>query len=301
LWVVLPLFYVEGVYILNTYELAQELLSGGFDLHVHTDPDIHQRRIQDDLEYARAARDACMGGAVFKNHYSLTSDRAALVRKEVPGIEIFGGLCLDGSAGINVYAVETALQFVPDEPLTKIVWMPTIHARQYAEGRGGAEGPRYGLLDESGQLMSEVYEIIDLIRDGGAALATGHISFEEMLPLVRAASARGLERIIVTHVDAPYLELDAGRRLELSRYGYLEYSFIHCLPTNVGVSLTKVVESMSTVGFDRCIISSDLGQVFNMPPVSGMLTFIQGLLHFGASADDVKSMVAANPRRLLSI
>ncbi len=48
-----------------------------------------------------------MRGLVLKNHYEPTASLAYLVRKEVPGIEIFGGIDLNRSAGgVNPAAIE---------------------------------------------------------------------------------------------------------------------------------------------------------------------------------------------------
>ena len=285
----------------RTVDLANQILRGTLDLHVHTFPDIHLERAQDDIEYAEAAVAAGMRGAVLKNHHTLTADRAAILRKFFPTLEVFGGLCLDASVGgLTPFAVETGLRFVPGQPLCKIFWMPTIHALEYGRSRHPGE-PGYSILDEEGRLLPEVFEIIDLIRDGNAAMATGHLPLKEQRPLLQAAKERGLERVIVTHVDAPYLGLSIDDQKELSRYAYLEHSFIHTLPTNAGVSMKTVASSMRAVGFERCLISSDLGQAYNPPPVDGMRYFILALLNAGVDADDIALMARETPRHLLNL
>jgi Family of unknown function (DUF6282) len=48
-----------------------------------------------------------MRGLVLKNHYEPTASLAYIVRKEVPGIEVFGGIDLNLSVGrMNPNAVE---------------------------------------------------------------------------------------------------------------------------------------------------------------------------------------------------
>ncbi len=48
-----------------------------------------------------------MRGLVLKNHYEPTASLAYIVRKEVPGIEVFGGIDLNLSVGgMNPIAVE---------------------------------------------------------------------------------------------------------------------------------------------------------------------------------------------------
>ena len=59
------------------------------------------------LELARMAKAAGMRAIVIKNHYEPTASLAFVVRKVVPGIEVFGGISLDLTVGgVNPAAVE---------------------------------------------------------------------------------------------------------------------------------------------------------------------------------------------------
>src|SRR6516225_9428378 len=106
--------------------LAAQSLTGVVDIHVHCDPDSVPRSI-DAIDLARLARERGMRGLVLKNHYEPTASLAYIVRQEVPGIEIFGGIDLNRSVGgINAAAVERMV-------LTKggwgrVIWMPTFDA-----------------------------------------------------------------------------------------------------------------------------------------------------------------------------
>src|ERR1051326_6150800 len=85
--------------------MAQSL-AGGIDFHVHSDPDSMPRSI-DAIDLARLATQRGMRGLVLMNHYEPTAALAYVVRKEVPGIEIFGGIDLNRSVGgVNPAAVE---------------------------------------------------------------------------------------------------------------------------------------------------------------------------------------------------
>src|SRR3977135_3004789 len=68
---------------------AQAPLNGVIDIHAHSDPDGTPRSI-DAIDLARLASQRGMRGLVLKNHYESTASLAYIVRKEVPGIEIFG-------------------------------------------------------------------------------------------------------------------------------------------------------------------------------------------------------------------
>src|ERR1700720_3832280 len=77
---------------------GQTPLNGVIDIHAHSDPDGTPRSI-DALDLARLAQQRGMRGLVLKNHYESTASLAYIVRKEVPGIEIFGGIDLNRSVG----------------------------------------------------------------------------------------------------------------------------------------------------------------------------------------------------------
>src|SRR5512144_3404856 len=81
-------------------------LNGVIDIHAHSGPDSTARSI-DAIDLAKLAKARGMRGLVLKNHYESTAALAYVVRKEVPGIEIFGGIDLNLTVGgINPAAVE---------------------------------------------------------------------------------------------------------------------------------------------------------------------------------------------------
>jgi hypothetical protein len=81
-------------------------LEGAIDFHVHQGPDSVDRAIDAD-DLARLAKKMGMRGMVMKNHWEDTAALAYMVRKEVPGIELFGGITQDlAVGGINLEAVK---------------------------------------------------------------------------------------------------------------------------------------------------------------------------------------------------
>lgn len=60
------------------------ILQGAYDLHIHTSPDVVQRKCTD-LELARRFQAAGMAGGIIKCHYGDTAARAALLRNSSPG------------------------------------------------------------------------------------------------------------------------------------------------------------------------------------------------------------------------
>ncbi len=76
------------------------VLSGTIDIHVHSDPDNRPRSI-DAIDVAKLARTRGMRAIVLKNHYDPTAALAYIVRKEVPGIEVFGGMKIGVSSRVT--------------------------------------------------------------------------------------------------------------------------------------------------------------------------------------------------------
>src|SRR5438445_11790497 len=69
-------------------DTPDRLLAGAIDIHVHSSPDDRERSV-DALEAAIMARAHGMRAIVLKNHYDSTVGLVYLVRKQVPGLEIF--------------------------------------------------------------------------------------------------------------------------------------------------------------------------------------------------------------------
>ena len=112
---------------------ARELVRGAYDLHVHVEPDLAKRRI-DDLSLARRFAELGLAGFVLKSHYAPTAERAAVVSAAVPGIRALGAIALNaGVGGLNPQAVEIAARSG-----ARIVWLPTVDS----ENEAGEEGPK---------------------------------------------------------------------------------------------------------------------------------------------------------------
>src|SRR5439155_4635583 len=177
-----------------TSGLAQSL-NGVVDIHVHSDPDSVPRSI-DAIDIAKLAKSRGIRGLVLKNHYEPTASLAYLVRKEVPGIELFGGIALNRTVGgVNPAAVERM-------PLVKggwgrVVWMPTFDAENQV--RFSKENRPFVSVSKGGSLLPAVREVLALIARHKLTLATGHSTPQENLLLIRAARDLGIDRIVVTH------------------------------------------------------------------------------------------------------
>src|SRR3977135_2542689 len=115
---------LHALFFLLTTGLAAQPLAGVLDIHVDSDPDSVPRSI-DAIDLARLAKSRGMRGLVLKSHYEPTASLAYIVRKEVPGIEVFGGIDLNPSVGgMNPSAVEHMAEITGG--YGRFVWMATF-------------------------------------------------------------------------------------------------------------------------------------------------------------------------------
>ncbi|MBR0257950.1 MAG: hypothetical protein IJQ58_09460, partial [Synergistaceae bacterium] len=166
--------------------MTQNRLKGIIDMHIHSAPDIRQRKL-DDLELMEAAVERGVRAIVIKSHHVPTMDRAALVNKivsekygDATDFQMFGGLALNQSVGgLNPYAVEAALKLG-----AKIIWLPTNTAENHRR-KSGKDGGVAVVRD--GRAVKELEPIFKLINEYDAVFETGHISAAECFPVVEAA------------------------------------------------------------------------------------------------------------------
>jgi hypothetical protein len=288
-------------------------VEGGYDLHVHVEPDIIGRSI-DDIGLARAFLARNLRGFALKSHYAPTAERAAVVRRAVPGIEAIGAITLNhGVGGMNPVAVEIAARSG-----ARIVWLPTVDALNEAReaGRTMPRPPLWvriqremagriampapiSVCDPGGRISQALHQCLEIIAHYDMILATGHLSRAEIFAVVEAARVRGLRRVVVTHPDFPTAALSTSDQVRLAEAGaILEYCFttFHTgkAPWETGFA------NLRAAGVERCIISTDLGQPANPPVVEGLARFAARLLGAGFSEAEVRTLAVTNPARLVA-
>src|SRR5947208_14924083 len=92
------LYVLIIVLALGIASARAQTLDGATDMHAHSYPDGVARPI-DAVDMAKLAKSRGMRALLLKNHHEPTASLAYIVRKEVRGREVFGGLPLDLHAG----------------------------------------------------------------------------------------------------------------------------------------------------------------------------------------------------------
>lgn len=273
-----------------------DLLQGAIDCHVHSFPDVIPRK-HDDIELVERARQSGMRAVVLKCHHGCTCERAYLLNRFFPDFRVFGGIVLnDPAGGLNPRAVEAALKMGASQ-----VWMPTKSAANHQAHFGG----RDGLSVVNGtKLRTEVTDILRLVADADANLATGHLSPEESFVLTEEALGLGVRRISVTHPEwgATAMPVAMQQKLAVNDGVFFERCLVS---TQEGFPYTLPFEEMARqirdVGPATTIAATDHGLPELPTPVEGMLDLIRRLLQAGFIESEVRLMVQTNPAKLLKL
>jgi hypothetical protein len=275
-----------------------QTVTGAIDIHVHADPDSVPRSI-DAIDLARMAKERGMRALVLKSHWEPTASMAYLVRKAVPGIEIFGGIDLNRSVGgVNATAVERMASVKGG--WGRVVWMPTFDSENQV--RYSKENRPFVAVSKNGELLPEVKEVIGVVAKRRLMLETGHSSPVECLAIIREARRQGVEHIVVTHAMLPPVGMSIAQMQEAAKQGaYLEFVYNALIGPNKALDIGEVVKAIRAVGPQHCILSSDLGQAGNPLHPDGLAAFFKGLRDAGIPAADIDRMAKTNPAKALGL
>lgn len=292
-------------------EEADALLRGAVDLHVHPAPSPFPRRIGI-LDAARDAADHGFAAIVVKSHHlSMQTDVLALGGAglaELP-IDVYAGIALNRTTGgLNPYAVELVLALGG-----RVVWFPTISSRAHIDFHHVHSDSKFptstmrlreheplSLLDDSGSLVPEVHDILEIIAGQEAVLNAGHLPAEEIDALLPAARAAGVTRMVVSHPTF-IVGASADRCAEWVRTGA---TIEHCLAMAVGrpespLTMDVLQPYLDACGIEHTIFSSDLGQAKSILPVTGYRRMARRLLDAGMQPDSIRRMFGGNAAQLL--
>ena len=284
-----------------------ELLRGAYDIHVHAAPDLIPRAQYMAEAYQDAAA-AGMAGILFKDHCFPTYAAVSCLNHQQPDLatRAYSALVLNPTiGGFNPLAVEAALKAGTD-----MVCFPTYATDRHIQIRGKARLPLplpggfegMSIRGADGLIIPEVYEILDLVREYDAVLATGHLSAEETLVLVELASERQLERILVSHASEPVPGLDVeDQRRAAAQGAIIEHSLLVCSASMTNpVPVSVVLEQARAIGFDRVIFSSDYGKLSLGPVVKGFAAALQSCLEAGLKDHEMDMAIRHNPEAMLA-
>ena len=232
-WLALGLFLLAAPAQAQTAD-PEINLNGAIDFHAHMGPDSVAREIDAD-DLARLAKQLGMRGMVMKNHWESTASMVYLMRKEVPGIELFGGVTQDlAVGGINLEAVKHMANVKGG--YGRVIWLPTFDSENSVRGKG----PQVSVAKD-GKILPGVAALLDYIAaHPQLVLETGHVSAEEALLVIREAKARGIKHIVVTHaMDAPIGMTIPQMQQAAADGAFIEFVYAVTLGPNAKLTIPK--------------------------------------------------------------
>jgi hypothetical protein len=296
-------------------ERGRALVRGAYDLHVHVDPDV-VGRIVDDVTLAERCAHHGLAGFGLKSHYTSTAERARTVNATAPvGVRAVGAITLNAAVGgLNPLAVEIAAR-----EGARIVWLPTVDAvnelgardRRYAPGvhvpmwvaiqqelrEAGMETPSVPVLNGGGTPTAALLSVLRVVAEHQLVLATGHLDRDEIFAVVRAAREAGVRDVVVTHPEFPSQDLSIADQVALAEHGaILERCFT--TPFTGKCTWSHVADGIRATGADNNLLSTDLGQPKNPPVEDGLALFADRLLELGLTDEEIQTMTVRQSRRL---
>lgn len=279
--------------------LADPILTGAIDLHAHPDPDVYPRQ-SDAFVIAKLARERGMRGVVLKNHFTETAGLAELVRTyATPDFDVFGAVTLDlPVGGLNAQAIRYMVDVAGHRG--RIVWMPT-HDSEH-EVRYNRETRPFVRVSRHGRLVPEVGQVLAVVAEHDLALATGHVDAEEALQILRAATAAGVKRLIVTHpMFAPqYTWMSIDQMRAAASLG----AFIEITGNSIvrdPDAAPRVLAAIRGIGARHFFVATDSGLI-GTPNVPDTLALVaQRFREAGIGDADLSVMFRENPAYLVNL
>lgn len=280
----------------------ENVMQGIIDMHIHAAPDVRARKL-DDLELMESSVQRGVRAIVLKSHNVPTADRAYLVNRvaaeKYPDVKFtaFGGLCLNRPVGgLNPDAVETSLKLG-----AKVIWLPTNTAENHYRKNGKA--PSKGVVvTRDGKAVDELQDIFALVKQYNAVLATGHIGAEECFPVVEAARAAGVEKIVITHPEFWVVGMTPEQQADIVRKYDVLLESVYAQPVNGSyrINIPDNIAAMKAIGPEHFVISTDSGQTVNPYWYESYTTYFKAVSEVFTS-EQVRRMTHDNPAWLLDI
>lgn len=277
-------------------------LTGIIDMHIHSAPDIRQRKL-DDLQLMEAAVERGVRAIVIKSHMVPTVDRATLVNKirqeKYPDsdFQMFGSLVMNlAVGGINPWAVEASIKLGAKE-----IFLPTMTAENHCRKENKEH---FVSVIKDGKIVEPLKDVFQLVKDYDVALGTGHISPSEIFTVVEAARNAGVKKIIVTHPEFHIVGMSLEEEKQIVKDYDVLLEKVYAQPIGGGVykkNLPDNVAHMKEIGCEHFIVSTDGGQMQNPEWYNTIAEYIYYLYDSGFSQEEIDVMTKKNPGRMLGI
>jgi hypothetical protein len=324
-------------------ELPDELMRETSDIHIHSGPWLKScpGRL-DPFQIAEQAKAAGMKSIMFYDHtLGVSNGTSLLVSRQVPGIEVFGGIILTSClGGLNPRAVKSAIHYGAGARFVHFgshcTHFMASHEGRLVDGKPvpfkdlypkfvSEELSRAIRIPLEDPISDELAEILQMIADNPHVhLNTGHVSADEAMRLADLAIQFGIKKIVVAHPCRGRLSMEQQKTL--AKKGVLlegavsDWMFHRGLPrTNYYVErewadeiagianspeffgIVPWAKQIREIGIEHFVLGTDYGIRSGPTPVEGMRTLISSLLDLEFTPEEIHTMVKTNPERLLDL
>src|SRR5690606_33748830 len=156
-----------------------------------------------------------------------------------------------------------------------------------------------------GKVTPEMEDILKIIARENLILATGHVSAEEVLIVVKRAKELGVNNILITHglTNIPGLTMEQAK--EVTALGaMIELCYLQFLTGPTAqykwmthwdkVDADSVAKAVKEIGADHLVLSTDLGQQGMMTPPDGVENQIAAVKAAGVSDEEDRKSTRLN-------
>jgi hypothetical protein len=164
-------------------------------------------------------------------------------------------------------------------------------------------------VSRNGQLLPEVHQVLQVMAKYNPGLSTGHVSPEEVMMLIRAAKAAGVNNIYVQHPNHGGLVMSMAQMKEAVRPGALIEvvlsgdGFTGGGPKAVNAENPVMdygpqkIADIRAPGPENVVVTSDLGQPGRVTHADAFRIALAVLAKAGFSQAEVDRMTRRNPAR----
>jgi epoxyqueuosine reductase QueG len=296
----------------NTHDKMQtgnNKLHSVVDMHVHSGTNWVDRLLTDE-EAVEDALSSRMGGGLLKSHSHCTLSSCLKIKKHL-GLSntVFASLVLNFEEQLR--DINGMCDKIKKG--VRMIYMPTIMSTN--DTHFFKRGYKKLSILSNGVLCRSVQKILEVALRYNCTIATGHIGRLERDALLSFCENIGIRTVVVSHPEyfVTEMSLEEQKKIadrwpntlfERTLYSILDEHQAQLEPGTFPIvprQLAKLVAAIKQIGPERTVISSDLGQVFNLRPVQGLTRFIKILLGNGLSKEDISIMTKLNPMRCLGL
>ena len=134
-------------------------------------------------------------------------------------------------------------------------------------------------------------------------LAGGHFHVSEIWPVFEEAKRRGVKRFLINHPES-IIQASMKDIEGFAAFGaFIEHSIVRFVKGSSFKKYTpeQLREQVAAGTVGKTILASDCGVKGTLTPVQGMLEAVELCLDLGFSENDVRQMIAGNPKELLGL